>query len=101
MRIGDIVIYNSGSETPSVAAEANDCYQVAAIVTMTPQEWQPGYRLTDGTWVSTSEKVAQPKPGTVHLHVFWPVAISGQAADSVTEFAHVPTGTKAGTFRSR
>lgn len=44
---------------------------MAAIVTMTPEEWSPGFRDAEGEWVATAD-VPQPKAQTVHLHVFAP-----------------------------
>jgi hypothetical protein len=61
---------------------------VAAIVTMTPEEWSPGYRDNDGEWHPTTN-VPQPKAGTVHLHLFPPFGAGWTAEQcDVRDVAH-------------
>jgi hypothetical protein len=84
-KIGQIVRFHTG------AGAGQDAYYVPAIVTMTPQEWQPGYRDSAGTWVPT-DKVASPKPGTVHLHIFWPTGST--ATPEQSDKADVAYGAK-------
>lgn len=90
-KIGQVVRYHSGGAETS---PGEDGYVVAAIVTMTPQEWQPGYRQPDGTWVETTD-VTQPKADTVHLHLFLP---PGTAAGAALDFKDVPYGTTHGCW---
>lgn len=89
--IGQIVRYHSGGADEVGSAE--DSFIEAAIVTMTAQEWQPGYRQPDGTWVETKD-VTQPKAGTVHLHLFVPPGIVTTAVD----YKDVPYGTTHGCW---
>ncbi len=92
VKIGQTVRYHNGTASND-NSDGSDQFYSAAIVTMTRTEWQPGYRSPDGTWTPTN--VVQPKAGTVHLHVFWPVVTD--VTDAVratwpTDYQHVPYG---------
>lgn len=87
-RIGQIVRYHAGTGDTSAG---EDTFYCAAVVTMTTEEWQPGFRGPDGTWTATTD-VEQPKPGTVHLRAFWPTHKAGVATPPPTDFAHVAYG---------
>lgn len=93
-KIGDVVYYHTGNE--ATGTEVED-YVVAAIVTMTPQQWQPGYRDKDGEWVPTVG-VTQPKAGCVHLKLFLP---PGVEAGAPVDFTDVPQGTTRGCWSNR
>jgi hypothetical protein len=95
VRIGDIVNYHSGgADAPGIG---DDLFVIAAMVTMTPQQWQPGYRTPDGEWVETKD-VKQPKAGCVHLKLFLP---PGLAAGTQVDFTDIPEGTTHGTWGAR
>ena len=87
--IGRIVFFVPAVD-PSYSEDAGN-YHLAAIITMTPQEWTPGYRAADGTWVATTG-VTQPKAGCVHLHVFAPPTADGEVWQGPVDVADVPYG---------
>jgi hypothetical protein len=94
-RIGQTVRYHQPNTSNGTASDASyEPYVVAAIVTMTPEEWQPGYRETDGTWVPQTN-VTQPADGCVHLHVFYPPGVAAAAQSDVKD---VPCGDKPGCY---
>lgn len=86
--IGRIVHYRPTLSQEGVGGD----FHIAAIITMTADEWTPGYRNPDGTWVETVG-ISQPKPNTVHLHVFAPPVAEGQPAwAGLVDVADVPYG---------
>lgn len=94
-RVGDTVLYHAGTIDTDAG---EDTFAIAALVTMTTDEWQPGYRGADGTWVATSD-VEQPKPGTVHLRAFWPTHKT--TTPPPLDVAHVPYGKAHGCWTER
>jgi hypothetical protein len=97
-KIGDIVNYHSGG---SDTDNPSDGFVCAAIVTMTTEAWQPGYRKPDGMWVPTSD-VMQPDPGHVHLFVFWPRHKDGsEIPHAQSDMQNVAEGTTHGCWSAR
>jgi len=86
--IGRIVHFRRGGE---IATENPFDYHVAAIITMTPEEWTPGYKGADGEWVENTVS-PQPKAGCVHLHVFEPPVNGLQWTPEQLEVRDVPYG---------
>lgn len=82
-KLGQVVRYYSGADP------VTDAFYVPAIVTMTPADWQPGFRDAQGTWVPMTDH-PQPKAGTVHLHAFYPKGTATQATEK--DFTDVPYG---------
>jgi hypothetical protein len=94
VQIGQTVRYHMPNPSQSNTQDAAyEPFVVAAIVTMTPKEWQPGYRIADGTWVPTTTALTQPKQSCVHLQVFYPPGVSGVAV-----VKDVPLGDKPGCY---
>lgn len=93
--IGRIVHYRAATSITAAEETAGD-YSMAAIVTMTPEEWTPGYRAPDGEWVVTASP--QPKPGTVHLHFFPPPGMPGAARYDELDEMDVSEGTGPATW---
>lgn len=95
VRIGDIVNFHSGSA--DAPGEGENLFVIAAVVTMTPQQWQPGYRTPDGEWVPTPD-VKQPKANCVHLKLFLPPGLN---ATTQTDYSDVPQGKSHGSWSER
>ena len=92
--IGRIVHYRQAqdSTTPGIGGD----YHIAAIVTMTPDEWTPGYRDAEGEWHDTPNS-PQPKAGCVHLHLF-PPPITGGTTWTEYDVKDVPYGDGPGSW---
>ena len=86
--IGRIVHFRMGG---TVSTDNPHDYHVAAIITMTPEEWTPGYRGADGEWIENTQ-VPQPKRGCVHLQFFPPPLDGAQWTSEQLAVRDVPYG---------
>lgn len=94
--IGRIVHYRKPADATMPGIDGD--FHLAAIVTMTPEEWTPGYRDSEGEWHEVTNSI-QPSKGCVHLHMF-PPPLSDGTKWTLDQLAvsNVPYGTGPGTW---